>query len=360
VDGEWTRTSYSGLTDGLHEFTARSIADESDVVGDAAAQSAADDADSPEHEHEQHVSPLSDMPAGTQFGLIVHEALEHLDTNPETLETDMALLCERFVAHTPLPGLESGPLAHGLLAVMHTPLGALTAGRSLADVPSSDRLAELSFELPLGPAVRDSGDRLGRQPAGARRKVADLAALFSDRSLVPEGDPLAAYGPALSGSEAATRTLSGWLTGSIDALLRLPDGRFVIVDYKTNRFTTPNGSPLYAEQYSPAAMASAMIEAHYPLQALLYCVATSRFLAQRIPNFALDTHLAGVGYLFVRGMIGPETPVINPSSCAQSQDPGTGHDTPGINSVPCGVFTWHPTPQLIEAASRVLSGGGEA
>ncbi|MDR0836900.1 MAG: UvrD-helicase domain-containing protein [Propionibacteriaceae bacterium] len=417
VDSEWTRTSYSGLTDGLHEFGPRSVADESDVAGDGAVEDrgyAADDSavmlgsaasievvgngrvesdnvvmDSPrasvvmEDDNalgggntvapgretpapapigptpaQRHVSPLSEMPAGTQFGLIVHEALEHLDTNPDTLETDMTQLCERFVAHTPLPGLEAGPLASGLLAVMHTPLGELAGGRSLAEIPSSDRLAELSFELPLGSHIRSGGtsttragstddvgqpDRLGGLGGRSQTscaQVADLATLFSDRSMVPETDPLAAYGPALGSSEAASRSLSGWLTGSIDALLRLPDGRFVIVDYKTNRFPTPLGSPLYAEQYSPTAMANAMIEAHYPLQALLYCVATSRFLSQRIADFSMKTQFAGVGYLFVRGMIGPHTPVIN--------------------NTPCGVFTWHPTPELVAAASKVLAGGDAA
>jgi exodeoxyribonuclease V beta subunit len=301
---------------------------------------------------ELHVSPLSDMPAGTHFGLIVHEALEHLDTNPKTLESDMTTLIERFVSHNPLPGLEVAPLVSGLLAVMRTPLGALTQGRCLADIPSADRLAELSFELPLGPQPLNSPGTHGRtvennSPTSSQRhatltqhwrRLTDLADLFSDRALVPSNDPLSAYGNTLRDSKAANRSLSGWLTGSIDALLRLPDGRFVIVDYKTNRFPTPPGSPLFAEQYSRVAMADAMIKAHYPLQALLYCVAVSRFLSWRVSGFTCATHLAGVGYLFVRGMIGSETPIID----------GT----------PCGVFTWYPTPELIAAASSVLSGGG--
>ena len=42
-------------------------------------------------------------------------------------------------------------------------------------------------------------------------------------------------------------------------------------------------------------------------------------------------------YLFVRGMTGPDTPVVD----------GT----------PCGVFTWQPSPALVEALSDVLDRG---
>ena len=45
-----------------------------------------------------------------------------------------------------------------------------------------------------------------------------------------------------------------------------------------------------------------MVDAHYPLQALLYCVALHRYLRWRLPGYDPDTHLGGVLYLFVRGM----------------------------------------------------------
>ena len=51
-----------------------------------------------------------------------------------------------------------------------------------------------------------------------------------------------------------------------------------------------------------------MQHAHYPLQALLYVVALHRFLRWRVAGYDPDVHLAGVLYLFLRGMIGPATP----------------------------------------------------
>ena len=62
-----------------------------------------------------------------------------------------------------------------------------------------------------------------------------------------------------------------------------------------------------------------MLDAHYPLQALLYSVALHRFLRWRQPGYDPDLHLGGVLYLFLRGMCGPDTPVVD--------------------GVPCGVFS---------------------
>ena len=45
------------------------------------------------------------------------------------------------------------------------------------------------------------------------------------------------------------------------------------------------------------------------LQALLYTVALHRYLRWRLPRYDPERHLGGVLYLFLRGMIGPDTPV---------------------------------------------------
>ena len=56
-----------------------------------------------------------------------------------------------------------------------------------------------------------------------------------------------------------------------------------------------------------------MQRAHYPLQALLYTVALHRYLRWRLPDYDPDRHLAGVLYLFLRGMAGPDTPRVDGS-----------------------------------------------
>ena len=79
-----------------------------------------------------------------------------------------------------------------------------------------------------------------------------------------------------------------------------------------------------------------MMAAHYPLQAILYCVALHRYLSTRLPGYTPERHLGGVGYLFVRGMAGPTTPVVD----------GTA----------CGVMAWRPSADLVVAASELLGG----
>jgi exodeoxyribonuclease V beta subunit len=169
------------------------------------------------------------------------------------------------------------------------------------------------------------------------------------------GDPLAAYPDRLAALGDAE--LRGYLTGSIDLLLRLrpdpdvpgpgpaaphgsapPPDRFVVVDYKTNWLGPPDG-PLTVGAYAPPALAEAMMLAHYPLQAVLYAVAAHRYLRWRQADYDPGRHLGGVLYLFLRGMAGAGTP-------------RTGAD-------PCGVFSWRPPAGLVVALSDLLDGEEE-
>jgi exodeoxyribonuclease V beta subunit len=100
---------------------------------------------------------------------------------------------------------------------------------------------------------------------------------------------LSGYPDALAGLDPAP--LRGYLTGSIDAVLRV-GGRYVVVDYKTNRLGV-RGRPLTTWDYRPEALEQAMVESHYPLQALLYDVALHRYLRWRLPGYDPQVHLAG-------------------------------------------------------------------
>jgi exodeoxyribonuclease V beta subunit len=83
-------------------------------------------------------------------------------------------------------------------------------------------------------------------------------------------------------------------------------------------------------------LAAEIRRAHYGLQALLYTAALHRYLRWRLPAYDPERNLAGVLYLFLRGM--------------------TGADTPAVDGAPCGVFSWQPPPALVEALSDVLDG----
>jgi exodeoxyribonuclease V beta subunit len=219
-------------------------------------------------------------------------------------------------------------LASGLAPTFATPLGPLAGGRRLCDIPRSDQLAELAFEFGLaGGEVTTADLRLGLVAGLLRRHLA-------------EGDPLAGYAERLDHPALADQTLRGYLTGSIDAVLRVRDPlgepRYLVVDYKTNWLGSFDGTPLTLAAYQPAQLADAMMQAHYPLQALLYSVAVHRFLRWRQPGYTPERHLGGVLYLFVRGM--------------------AGADTPQVDGVPAGVFAWRPPAALVADLSDLLDG----
>ncbi|HEY0397904.1 MAG TPA: exodeoxyribonuclease V subunit beta, partial [Acidimicrobiia bacterium] len=190
---------------------------------------------------------------------------------------------------------------------------------------------ELHFELPLA----------GGDDPTAEVSVAEVAGLL--RRHLPAGDPLAGYADRLA-DPALADTLRGYLSGSLDLVLRIPGdlaegnagARFAVVDHKTN-WLGVGEEPLSAWHYRPAAMAEAMQRAHYPLQALLYTVALHRYLRWRLRGYDPDRNLGGVLYLFLRGM--------------------TGADTPTVDGQPCGVFAWRPPTPLVLALSDLLDQG---
>lgn len=343
LDLTWRRTSYSGLTARAHDAAHPEPASPALALGGAAdSEPAAREDDEPGADGEALPtrtgpqladadlalpSPMAGLVSGTAFGTLVHEILERVDTTAPDLSAAVLAAAREQLTRLPLAGVGAEELAAALQPVLATPLGPLAGDRTLADFAPADRLAELDFEYPLG-----GGDR-----PGASGVVGDIAALL--RRHLPADDPLAPYPDLLDAPLVAEESLRGWLTGSIDAVLRATDAgtpRHFVVDYKTNWLGSAPGEPLTVGHYAPQAMAGAMMAAHYPLQALLYCVALHRFLRWRLADYRPDDHLGGVLYLFVRGMAGPATPVID----------GT----------PCGVFAWHPPAELIMELSELLHG----
>jgi exodeoxyribonuclease V beta subunit len=200
--------------------------------------------------------------------------------------------------------------------------GPLADDVTLVDLPRTDRLAEMDFELPLA-----GGDR----PHASARLGAMAPVL---RRHLPDDDPLRAYADALDGDELGGQALLGYLTGSIDLTFR-HQGKFYVVDYKTN-WLGPSDAELTLADYAPARLAEAMTHSTYPLQAILYSVVLHRYLRWRLPAYDPDEHLGGVMYLYLRGMAGPDTSLVD------------GH--------PCGVFSWRPPSAMLEDLSAVLDG----
>jgi exodeoxyribonuclease V beta subunit len=328
LDLWWRRTSYTDITAEAHDPLVASeperpvLSDEPETPTPVAVSGAV----APELERE---SPLGSAPVGVDFGTFVHTVFEATDFAAPDLDAELA---ERFAGAQSRRALdlggESDGVVQGLRAAIETPLGPIAGGLRLRDVARTDRLDELEFELPLA-----GGD----SPAG-RLTLSAIAGVL--RSGLPADDPMAGYAARLE-DPALRSQVRGFLTGSIDLVVRIgcpptpagavggADGsKFLIVDYKTN-WLGPAGEPLMLAHYQPEALAAEMSRSHYGLQALLYTVALHRYLRWRLPGYDPDRQLAGVLYLFVRGMAG---------------------------EAGAGVFAWRPPGSLVRSLSDVLDG----
>ena len=338
VDESWRRTSYTALSsaaESVHlrppgdvgsepEVVPRS--DEPDVADPVLADTpllpgldlAVPGADTP--------SPMAALPVGATFGSLVHAVLEHADPRAADLRSELLTHVRDQLVQWPVD-VDAEALAEALVAVCDTPLGPLAHGATLRGIAGSDRLCELDFELPL-----DGGDRR-RPDGGPGPRLGDLGPLLTAH--LPAGDPVRRWADTLAvAPDLADQPLRGYLTGSVDVILRT-GGRFLVVDYKTNWLGRAD-EPLTAAHYRPQMLTEAMGHSSYPLQAVLYAVVAHRFLRWRLRGYDPRRHLGGVLYLYVRGMCGPDTPVVD------------GH--------PCGVFSWRPPADLVLALSDLLDG----
>lgn len=324
IDTAWRRTSYSGLVRAAQETVGVNSEPETVELDDEVAEIAlATPADAA-----QVLSPMGDLPTGAKFGTLVHAVLQHADPLAADLAAELQTQIAQHSVWWPVD-VPATELAAALIPMHDTPLGPLADGLTLRQIALGDRLCEMDFEFPLA-----GGDVRGAAPD---LRLADVGELLARH--LPADDPLASYTDRLTDAALGGQPLRGYLSGSLDAVLRVPDAgggyRYLVVDYKTNWLGEPN-RPLSAADYAAPRLAEAMMHSDYPLQALLYSVVLHRFLRWRQPGYDPQRHLGGVLYLFVRGMCGPDTPVTD------------GH--------PAGVFSWRPSAELVGALSDLLDG----
>jgi exodeoxyribonuclease V beta subunit len=324
VDLAWRRTSYSGLIRGADQQVGGLVSEpEESQLEDESVDPVPTPPTTPS---DALPSPMEGLPVGATFGSLVHAVLEDADPHAADLHAE---LVGRVHDQLPFWRVDVTPeaLATAMLPLHSTPLGPLVPGRTLGDLGLDDRLRELEFEIPLA-----GGDHA----VATDVRLAELAPLL--RTHLPADDPLLAYADRLEQPLLGRQSLRGYLSGSIDVVLRVPDGeshRFVVVDYKTNRLGDPE-QPATATEYGRDQLTAAMLHSDYPLQALLYSVVLHRYLRWRLPAYDPEAHLGGVIYLYLRGMCGPETPLVD------------GH--------PAGVFSWPLPATLVLALSDLLDG----
>lgn len=315
IDQDWRRTSYSAIVAAAHA-EHRSIVQagsepEEGVVVDEPLEVAVEGTTAADAATGM-ASLMNGLPFGASFGTLVHEVLEDVDTSASDMKAHVHERVSEGAARRGFD-VDIDKLTSALIGVLTTPLGLGSGAQTLWDVGPSDRLSEMDFELPLAGDDAAGGFTLGQ-----------VAALL-DRHL-PADDPLRGFVDVVR--SVNTDRFRGYLTGSIDSVLRTSVG-YVVVDYKTNRLKP---GELNLDDFTTESMAQEMIRETYPLQALLYSVALHRYLRWRLPEYRPVSDLGPIQYHFVRGMAGPETP--------------SGH----------GVFEWRIPAELVVELSDLLAG----
>ncbi|WP_237570042.1 UvrD-helicase domain-containing protein [Mycolicibacterium lacusdiani] len=326
IDTSWRRTSYSGLI----RVTETSNVSSEPEVAELDDEASAEIPLALPPAGPSVPSPMADLPTGAKFGTLVHSVLETADPTAADLGAELAVRIREHLVWWPVD-VPPDDLAAALVPMHDTPLGPLANDLTLREIGLPDRLRELDFEFPLA-----GGDLRADAPDVQLR---DVGRLLTEH--LPADDPMASYAGRLTSEPLAGQTLRGYLSGQIDAVLRVPSQdhgghRYVVVDYKTN-WLGDGDEPLTAADYDRPRLIEAMLHSDYPLQALLYSVVLHRFLRWRQRGYDPDRHLGGILYLYVRGMCGPETPVVD------------GHRA--------GVFDWQPPAALIVAMSDLLDAG---
>ncbi|WP_462114689.1 UvrD-helicase domain-containing protein [Lysobacter xanthus] len=209
--------------------------------------------------------------SGTRFGDVVHGAFETVDfaawrdwrDGPPPAGQHEALI-EAFRAQ----GYSQTDVDDGLplLAALvgHTLTVSMPEGARLCDVPAASRRAEMEFHFAL-----------------SQVDVEVLLSTVQAHGLLTERSGF-----------GARRVLDGLMTGKID-LVYAHDGRYHVLDYKTNRLP----------DYTPATLERAMHEGEYTLQAAIYSLALHRWLRFRLGDaYDYERHFGGVRYVFCRGV----------------------------------------------------------
>ena len=224
---------------------------------------------------------------------IVYEALEANGFSPQAIESNMATI------------------RSSVELIATRPLFGVLEGTTLQNLDATRLVSELRFTMSVG-----------AEPMALRLANAVDVVLRDDYS-GPEGR-------GLFHSYFANRDWSnggatdGFLVGSMDLVVQRPDGRFYIVDYKTDQL---GGA---VRPYSPEAMAAVMERQHYVIQALVYSVALHRYLSRTLEGYSAEQHFGGCGYYFVR---------VAGDANAEPED---------------GFFSWRLSPDAVVNASKAM------
>lgn len=209
--------------------------------------------------HKDMPIEVQGLPAGANFGNVIHDLLEEFDFFSMQASTELLVQierkCERYGVTAQAEDIEKL-----LWCVVSS---TLIDDFCLMDLPPERCLKEMPFYFQLSLFHTSMINEI----------------LQFEPTVLPIGP----------------RQMRGYLTGFVD-LICLQDGKYYIMDYKTNYLGTDLGD------YRHEQLVLAMKSHNYGLQYWIYSLVLHRHLQNLNDDYSYDLHFGGVMYLFVRGM----------------------------------------------------------
>ncbi|MCV2356710.1 exodeoxyribonuclease V subunit beta [Paucibacter sp. B2R-40] len=266
----WGIGSFSALVRAMPSPALLSnAAARADEPGDQGVQSAQGVQGDPAGSTEPLTQPWHSFPRGALAGNFLHDQLEwlagegfHRLAHSQDLQAQLLRRCERQAW-----GHHAQDVLTWLLQLCSTPLPELGAALSELRRP----LPEMEFWFPSNQLQSQALDALCR-----RHLLGGLA-----RPTLPQ------------------RQMHGLLMGFADLVFE-HQGRYFVLDYKSNHLGPTDSD------YGEPALAAAMAEHRYDLQAALYLLALHRLLRARLgTSYDPTQQLGGALYFFLRGLQAP-------------------------------------------------------
>lgn len=261
-------TSYSRITQGLEaqQMSAAEFRWLEDQAMDN-SRSVDDDplADLPLFALIAEPTPWQALPAGAGVGDLMHKALEAIATESALNQgdSDWQTFWQQQLGFHQLPLNLAADFHAWLSTLAHMPIQLASGQFTLNKLSQGSFWCEMGFTLPL---------------SQTNTQAIDTA--VSGMVLVGASRPKLSY-----------QRLGGLLTGFMDLIIE-HEGRFYVLDYKTNKLD---------KGYDDASCAQAMLNHRYDVQAMLYVLALHRHLSIRLPHYDYEQHMGGAIYWFIRG-----------------------------------------------------------
>ena len=226
-------------------------------------------------------TPWQGFGAGARYGTILHDLLQWQAERNWPLaqghnDGEWQGLIER---QADLKAQERALITPWLSRVLRTPLPLGDApDLVLGDLRQPQHWAEMPFHFSAAQVPVAQVDRL---------ICADVFAGQSRPALMPA-------------------TLGGMVNGFIDLVFE-HDGRYWVLDYKSNKLA----------QYAAEPLQNALLDKRYDVQSVIYLLALHRLLRHRVPHYDPAHHLGGAAYLFMRGIDAPGAGVVMQRPSAQ-------------------------------------------